>query len=152
MDAAAGVAKEIDDRGPPPGSGSLCPDATTGPSLSVTPDPGVVFASMPLTKLVGDVIVPAESNLQAIESNLDLRPLRPFEFSIAPFRVLSQASSAVTKRAKKPAATSMSPLTRKKLAPGSGKIRFTVSLASCSLAWPAISFQSRSLLVDRPKG
>lgn len=63
-----------------------------------------------------------------------------------------RAFSAVPKRIKNPAATSKSPRTQMKLAPGGARIKLTVSLVFYSSAKHAHFFLSRSPSTSRPKG
>lgn len=78
--------------------------------------------------------------------------LEPPGSIVAFLSVPDRASYAITKRAKKPAARNMSHRTRKKLAPGDGKIKLMDPLASSRLAKPASSSQSKSPSVSRIKG
>lgn len=64
--------------------------------------------------------------------------------AVAPLSVLDQACSAITKRAREPAATEKFPRTRKNFPPGRGKIKLMVSLASYSSAKSASSSKNRS--------
>lgn len=73
-------------------------------------------------------------------SNSGLCSLGPPGSATALLYVLYQASSAVTKCVKKPAATARSPRAKKQHAPESGKIKLAVPPASSSSARPAISF------------
>lgn len=72
-------------------------------------------------------------------------------FAAAPLSVRDRSSSAVPKRVKKPAATSQSPRSRKKLTSGDDKIKVTVSLASSSSSKPSFSSQSRFPSATLPK-
>lgn len=135
----------------PSGSGFLLSDSTIDPSFSITSDAGVFCARVPLTKLAEDVNVLAKGNLAATDSDSNLCPLGPPGSAVAPLSVLDWASSAVLKLVKKPTATSKSPCTLMKLAPGGGKIKLTEPLASSSSAKPVSSFQIRSPSASRPK-
>lgn len=89
--------------------------------------------------------------MDATQSNSKFCPSGPPELSAALLSVSRQSFSAVTKRAKKPTATSKLPRTRKQLAFGSGKLKLTVSLALSSSAKPASSSRRMSPFPSRPK-
>lgn len=112
----------------------------------------MVYAIVSFANLAKVVGVSAEGDSEATESNSYLRPLEPLGSIVVLLSVPSQASSAVIKRAKMPAATGKSPRTRKKLAPGSSEIKLIVPLASSSLA--SLPYRPRlSLLrLAEPKG
>lgn len=66
----------------------------------------MVFASVPLTRSANDISVLVEGDLDATESNSDLRPLEPPRFAVSLLSVPDREFSAVSKRVMNPTATS----------------------------------------------
>lgn len=151
VDAAVIGAERTDSTDSSSGSRSFRSDSFSGQSSSVDPDASVICASVSLTKLAKDISVLAEGDLESTESNSNLRPLGPPRSVVAPLFVPDWASFVVSKRVKKPVATSNLPSTRKKLALGGGEIKDTVPPTSSRSAKPDTPSQSRSSSVSRPE-
>lgn len=124
-------------------------DSIVNPPLSTAPDIKLLCSSALFSKRTGDVSVPIECDLEAAESNSDLRPLEPFRAVLAPLSVPDKASFLTTNWLEKSATFDESPPTRRTYALGGSKLNLTFSFTPFSLAKASSSFHNRPLLADQ---
>lgn len=113
MDAAAGMDEIVADCDPPSVYGSCLPDATICPSFPTAPNTQLNHSIVTLVKVIEDVGVPAEADLEASEFHSDLHPSNLPGAFLAPSAVPSKLSPATSNGVKKPAASDKSPRTWK---------------------------------------
>lgn len=146
------MAKRTDGTDPLSGSGTTRPDGTACLSSSVAPEASLVCARVPLAKLTTDANVVAEGDLKSTDFSSGVPSLRTPGSFVASLSESDRASSAVPKGVESPTTTRTSYRTRKKIAPGGGKIKATVPLASFGSAQSASPSQSKCFSASRIKG